>query len=71
MKAFYVFLFLTLIGLVFANDIFDRGSCTYPPSCNNIIDLVKELLELLDCINIVEICPIFELPLGLCCCLLG
>ncbi|KYQ49424.1 hypothetical protein ALC60_11530 [Trachymyrmex zeteki] len=55
MKAFHVFLFLALIGLVFAEDTLDRTSncTTYFPtcgSCTSIIGIVIEILGLLGCV---------------------
>ncbi|KYN15591.1 hypothetical protein ALC57_12176 [Trachymyrmex cornetzi] len=50
MKAFYVFLFLAFIGMVFAKDIFNRQQESCPPpqsGCEGLISIVIKILTLL------------------------
>ncbi|KYN35387.1 hypothetical protein ALC56_10222 [Trachymyrmex septentrionalis] len=58
MKAFYVFLFLALIGMVFSKDIFNKQgeSCPAPPpECQGLITDLLQLLSYAGC-NITVLC---------------
>ncbi|KYM97050.1 hypothetical protein ALC62_12315 [Cyphomyrmex costatus] len=70
MKAFYAILFLALIGMAFAKDIFKQDECpAVPDECKGLISLVGDLLAFLAWVlgtTLGELCLDDEVGPGLC-----